>query len=297
MEVDLGKLKLALESLRINYESKEVLSSDPILFPAQYPNPKDRELVALLSALFAYGNVKSIQSFLNNLLTPLGPYPFHEIQNNTKKFHTLLNSPPYYRFQTSEDIRIFLLSIQSFVETHKQGPIFEDFFLDDKKVFLAANGISNFQSTFVTKIQEQLGKKPFTNGLQFLIGKPEAKTPKKRICLFLRWMVRKDFPDFGLYIKINPADLPYPADVHIQKLAKVLGISKSKTFSLKDSINLSEVFKQINPEDPLLYDFHLTRVGILEKCLGKYNFKICGNCKLNGVCLVVPRGIEPRLQG
>ena len=110
-------------------------------------------------------------------------------------------------------------------------------------------------------------------------------------------MVRNDYPDFGLYQNIKPNQIPYPMDVHIQKLIKVLGIKNQKQIQLNDAFLLTEFFKKINSNDPLLYDFYLTRVGIIDKCRGSFEEKICKVCELREVCLVVPRGIEPRLQG
>ncbi|MCZ8343882.1 MAG: TIGR02757 family protein [Leptospira sp.] len=290
-------LKTSLESLKTAYDNETILDSDPIVFPYRFKNPRDIEIVGFFASFFAYGNVRSIQSFLDCLIGPLGNSPSIEIESNGKRFKSLLADPPYYRFQTKQDIKIILKTVQNFLKSHATGTVLEKYFLDPESRFIPMEGIRRFQDHFTNKLLEMSDSKKLSYGLQFFIGKKESQSPKKRICLFLRWMVRDNYPDFGLYKKIKPNQIPYPADVHIQKISRVLGISNVKSFGIKDSIALTEFFKIISPDDPLEYDFHLTRVGIVERCKGKYVQEICSKCRLKDVCLVVPRGIEPRLQG
>lgn len=297
MQSNAQSLKKSLETLKTAYHQENILKTDPIIFPYRYKNIRDIEIVAFFSSLFAYGNVRSIQSFLESLLEPLGDSPSEEIEKNGKGFKYLLDDPPYYRFQTKNDIKIILRTVQDFLKLSSNGIIFEKFFLDSESRFTPIEAIQRFQEQLTKKLLEMSDSTKLSYGLQFFVGKKDSRSPKKRICLFLRWMVRTKFPDFGLYKNIKPNQIPYPADVHIQKLAQVLGITKVKSFRIHDAIALTEFFKTLSPEDPLEYDFHLTRVGIIEKCKGRFDLEICPNCQLREVCLVVPRGIEPRLQG
>lgn len=298
MSVDVNLLKEKLENLIVRYQNIAYLETDPICFPKAYKNPKDIELVSLLSCLFAYGNVKNIQNFLRPILQKMGPSPYQFLKEETQTFRPFLEGLSGYRFQTREDLYAFFLTLQRILQKHRnETPLFESYFLGGTGSFQKNESIQNFQKFLETEISVTLGNKPLSYGLQFLIGKWSSKSPKKRISLFLRWMVRESYPDFGLYKKIKANEIPYPMDVHIQKLSKVLGIQKQRNIQLNDAYSLTEFFKKINPEDPLLYDFYLTRVGIINKCKGSYVSDICKDCELRGVCLVVPRGIEPRLQG
>ncbi|TGM36892.1 TIGR02757 family protein [Leptospira biflexa] len=291
-------LKTKLENLISKYQNISYLETDPICFPKQYKNPLDIELVSLISCLFAYGNVKNIQNFLKPIFLEMGTSPYEFLVYSNPSFSKFLNSQKGYRFQTKEDVIVFFLTLQRILTKKKQtSPLFESYFLDTNGRFDQNTSIQNFQKQFETELISTLKTETLSYGLQFLIGKWKSKSPKKRISLFLRWMVRNDYPDFGLYQNIKPNQIPYPMDVHIQKLIKVLGIKNQKQIQLNDAFLLTEFFKKINSNDPLLYDFYLTRVGIIDKCRGSFEEKICKVCELREVCLVVPRGIEPRLQG
>ncbi|MDZ4727051.1 MAG: TIGR02757 family protein [Leptospira sp.] len=285
-----SELKEALNQVIEIYNHPKYLSTDPICFPKEYNSPLDIEVISLLTCLFAYGNVKAIRSFLSPLFLNLGPSPYLTLATKNSDYHNTLKNISYYRFQTREDNLILLKSISEILTIHysrrSQKPIFESLFLNDNELFIPFEGISNFQSTLETQILTTSKQKQLTRGLCFLIGDPKAKSAKKRICLFLRWMVRKNFPDFGLYQKIKSSDIPFPLDVHIQRLIRILGISQNKTYGLKESLLIRDYFRKLSPEDPLLYDFYLTRVGMIQKCQGKRINEICSECKLERVCLI-----------
>lgn len=283
-------LKLALDETIKIYSHDDYLASDPILFPKQYNRKEDIEIISLLSCLFAYGNVRSIKSFLAPIFQTLGPTPYHSLATRDDFYTKALKEISYYRFQTKADNIIFLKAISSICEAHRKSktnsPIFESAFLDDGVEFEPIFGISKFQKFLESNITFVSDSKALSPGLRFLIGDPQSKSPKKRICLFLRWMVRDGFPDFGIYKQIRKEQLAFPLDVHIQRLIKILGISKRKTFILSEAKLVSEYFKLLNPDDPLLYDFFLTRVGMIQKCKGVKVAAICNQCKLEDVCLI-----------
>ncbi|TGN18378.1 TIGR02757 family protein [Leptospira idonii] len=282
-------LKLSLDKAQKFYSDPKYLESDPILFPSRYTNSLDREIVSLFSALFAYGNVKAIQQFLAPLFLDLGDHPYLALAEKNRFFETAKKNIKYYRFQTQADNRLFLDIVSDIASETKQSkdnsPLFETYFLNEDG-FDPIEGISLFQTIFTKKILSQTGKKQLSPGLKFLIGEPLSKSAKKRICLFLRWMVRDKFPDFGIYKKILPNQIPFPLDVHIQRLIGILGISERKTFGIKESILIRDYFKNFYPDDPLLYDFCLTRVGIIRKCRGIQVEEICSICEIREACRI-----------
>lgn len=298
MQIDFELLHSKLEALKNKYQNLTYLETDPICFPKQYKDPLDIEVVSLISCLFAYGNVKSIQGFLRPLFTLLGPSPFQTLREAGSNYQTLLQKMQGYRFQTKKDNQTFFQTLVRLIsESNNKSPLWESKFLDQAGKFQEESSLQNFQRFWEKELQTTLGKKPLTYGLQFLVGKSTTKSPKKRLSLFLRWMVRTSYPDFGIYQKIKPNQIPFPLDVHIQKLIQILGITSRKSFRSSDAYLIKDFFLKIKPDDPLLYDFYLTRVGIIEKCKASYQEGVCEKCYLKEVCLVVPRGIEPRLQG
>ncbi|WP_244310500.1 TIGR02757 family protein [Leptospira noumeaensis] len=287
MPIDLYLLHTKLEDLKKKYQNLSYLETDPICFPKQYQDPLDIEVVSFISCLYAYGNVKSIQGFLKPIFLNLGKSPYQTLLGQDSKFQSVLSGLKVYRFQTKKDNQIFFRTLARVVaEKEKKSPLLESYFLDSKEVFEETKSIQRFQSFWEEELKKTSGKKNLSYGLQFLIGKSTAKSPKKRLSLFLRWMVRNSYPDFGLYKKIHANQIPFPLDVHIQKLIQVLGITTRKSFGVKESYLTREFFKQLNPVDPLLYDFYLTRVGIIEKCNATYKKDVCETCYLKEVCLV-----------
>lgn len=122
-----------------------------------------------------------------------------------------------------------------------------------------------------------------SSGLKFLLASPDRGSACKRLNLFLRWMVRKDDVDVGLWKSIDKAKLIVPVDVHIGRLSRILGFYNHKTISLASAVEITESFAQIEPADPVKFDFALSRIGITEGCNGKFDLR-CNDCELVEFC-------------
>ncbi len=228
---------------RENAVSSEFL--DPLLIAREFRSEK----VALVCALFAYGNVRAILKFLESL-------PLESLQDSNFNFVESQFLKPY-RFQNKLDIFIFfkilsrLESLESiFMQGYKNGGIL--------------GGIANLQNAFYDGL-ESLGIKA-TQGLEFLLGKKITKdstSPLKRWNLFLRWMVRNDFLDLGLWSGINRADLLLPLDTHTFRVTQRLGLLKRKSYDFKAVCEVSERLREFDKSDPIKYDFALYRIGQL----------------------------------
>ena len=98
-----------------------------------------------------------------------------------------------------------------------------------------------------------------------MIGKVTTKTKGagalKRWMMFLRWMVRDDNIDMGLWKSVDKADLIMPLDTHTYKVGLRLGLLKRKTYDLEAAIELTKSLKKFDKTDPLKYDFALYRIG------------------------------------
>ena len=117
----------------------------------------------------------------------------------------------------------------------------------------------------------------------YLLANPARGSASKRLNLFLRWMVRKDDVDLGLWTSIDKAGLIVPVDVHIARLSRILGLHNSSTVSLSTALKITEAFAAICPTDPVKYDFALSRIGIVEDCTGRYR-PGCPLCELSATC-------------
>jgi len=119
--------------------------------------------------------------------------------------------------------------------------------------------------------------------LKYLLADPARGSACKRLNLFLRWMVRSDDVDTGLWKSIDKAELIVPIDVHIARLSGILGFHSRKTVSLATAVEITEAFAEIEPADPAKYDFALSRIGILKNCTGRLR-KHCTDCELYEFC-------------
>jgi uncharacterized protein (TIGR02757 family) len=267
------KLKTLLETLYKKYNHKEFIPPDPLQFVYHYKDKPDMEIAGFLSAMFAYGAVEQIQKFLTALFTKMGDSPSAFIKDfsaKDKKLFELLK----YRFNTSNDI---ITLLQSLKKVLKKYDSLENLFLagyntSDANIISAAGKFIN-----------ALNISNISPGLKFLVSDPANGGTCKRLFLFLRWMVRNDEVDSGLWRKIDKSKLIVPVDVHMGRLSKIISLHNKKTLNLKTAIEITSAFASISPQDPVKYDFALCRIGILENCSGKPN-KYCPQCELAEFC-------------
>ena len=216
---------------------------DPIIVAREYKE----EYISLICALFAYGNVKSIVKFLRSI-------DFDILDENEEEIKKYINH--YYRFQSVEDVKQFFITLHRL-----KSQSLEDIFLKEYKK-------NNFVIEGIDSILEEMYKinKYTSRGYQFLIsnrykGKTKSSSPYKRWNMFLRWMVRDDEIDFGLWKKVDKKDLIIPLDTHTFNVAHKLGLLDRKTYDLESAIILTNNLKKFDETDPVKYDFALYRLG------------------------------------
>lgn len=99
------------------------------------------------------------------------------------------------------------------------------------------------------------------------VSSPSQKSTCKRLCMFLRWMVRKDEQgvDFGIWNKLKPADLICPCDLHVDRVARKLKLITRKQTDWQTAVELTQNLRELDPQDPVKYDFALFGLGIEER--------------------------------
>jgi uncharacterized protein (TIGR02757 family) len=240
-----------LEKIYDQFNHFKYIHPDPLEFIYKYKNPNDMELVGFIAAGFAYGRVNSILKAVDEVLKVLGENPSEKLKDYKLNQLIDLFKNFKYRFTTGEEVAKYLfalgLTLKKF-ETLEN--CFLSFYKDSQKTIEPA------LTGFVDYIYKQAGFQKCT-----LIPDPKRGSSCKRLHLFLRWMVRKDNVDAGIW-KLPSAKLIIPLDTHMFKVSKLLGFSSKKAANLRTAIEITNQFKLINPEDPVKYDFSLTRFGI-----------------------------------
>ena len=122
------------------------------------------------------------------------------------------------------------------------------------------------------------GKNLRPSGLTQLLSVPEKGSACKRMNLFLRWMVRKNDIDMGIWDRISPAKLIIPLDTHISRISRCLGLTGRTASDWKTAKQITESLMKLDPEDPLKYDFALCHQGISGLCKGSKSSESCSQC-------------------
>jgi uncharacterized protein (TIGR02757 family) len=276
----MGSIKAVLEKLYAKYNHREFIKSDPLQFVYHYSKPADMEVAALLAASLAYGRVQQIEKNLNDLFGRMGTSPYAFVMNFDKAGRQKLNSFKH-RFTTGRDISDLLSVLKKVLR--QKGSIEKHFSSGynkgDENILPA---LSRFCDSLYEIYSEQNGRK-VSRGMKYLLASPVRGSACKRLNLFLRWMVRDDEVDTGLWNRIDKAKLIVPVDVHVGRLCRILGFHDRKVISLSTAVKITDCFAEIEPADPVKYDFALSRIGILGNCTGRLH-NGCEICELFKFC-------------
>ncbi len=213
---------------------------DPLFVARRYQDEK----IVLLCALFAYGSAKQIVKFLESL-------DFSLLQSSEKEIKRVTF---YYRFQNPLDVANLFITL-------KRAESLEEIFLEG---YRARNSVMDGLGQLIGYLRSLNSYS--SRGYDFLLGKvPPSKSkgvsPYKRWHMFLRWMVRKDELDLGLWRSVSTSDLIIPLDTHTFKVSQKLGLLQRRSYDLAAAMELTEVLRRFDPDDPLKYDFALYRLG------------------------------------
>ena len=243
----LKKVKILLDNevvCRNNSTEISLDKPDPLLVATQHND----ESIALICALFAYGNARLIVKFLQSL-------DFTLLEASDEVIRDEL-STHYYRFQNAEDVATLFIALKRLKGIDTIENIFYTGYKKEENVL---EGLWKFIDTLKSVMPHK------SRGYDFLVGfvpqKQSAMGTYKRYMMYLRWMVRKDALDLGLWSKIDKKDLLMPLDTHTFKVSQRLGLLKRKTYDMKATLELTERLKKFDPLDPIKYDFALYRLG------------------------------------
>ncbi len=280
-------LKERLEALYLRYRG-EYIHTDPIALVHEYDAPQDREVVGLIASCLAYGNVKQIQASVRKVLEVLGKNPARTVRNVMPAELSKALAGFKHRFNTGRDIACLLHFAQQVL--HGYGSLGEFFRLgyrenEDDLGPAEERFVEGFFSLDCSPFYKK-GRLPDDAGVRFLLPTPGRGSACKRLNLYLRWMIRRDDGvDFGIWKDIPPSKLVIPLDTHLARISRYLGLTCFKTAGWRMAIEVTRSLRELDPEDPIKYDFALCRLGILDLCTCKFDPTLCLSCELSGMCL------------
>jgi uncharacterized protein (TIGR02757 family) len=205
--------------------------------------------------------VNLINNFIGKVLNSIGNKPYEFTINFSKRKDKKFLSGLGYRFHKDADLVKLFHSIHIALNAYGslQNIFLKNYSAEHKNIIPA---LTSFTKSLVKNVnmpvaREQGPRKPINIYFNYLLPSPEQGSTCKRLMLFLRWMVRKDEIDFGIWDRIPKSKLITPVDIHISRVAKKLKLVKRKSIDLKFALELTDRLKQFNPDDPVRYDFSL----------------------------------------
>ncbi len=230
---------------------REFVSPDPLEKLYLYGSAGDREVVGLAVSSIAYGRVAQILQNADRILAVLGSSPKKFLEETAPGDLPGLFKGFRHRFSSGAEIGALLAGIGAVLREFGGVERFFESCLEGERNFVDA------VSRFSEGIRSRAGL-----GKNFLLPSPREGSACKRLFLYLKWMIRSDDVDPGGWKAASPADLMLPLDVHMFRMCSSLGLTKRKSADLRSAEELTALFRQFVPGDPVKYDFVLTRFGI-----------------------------------
>ena len=240
------------DALYRRYNRRCYVHPDPLEFLYNYPDLRDREVIGLVASSLAYGRVLQILKSVSMVLERMGPSPFLFLMDTQKKELLRRFADFKHRFTTGCEVADLLWGTRNVIDRY--GSLYDAFVhgLDHE-----GDSVLPAIIRFVERLREGMSHEKNS-----LLPSPEKGSACKRLNLFMRWMVRKDAVDPGGWETVPPEMLIVPLDTHMHRICLQLRLTNRRQANMRTAIEVTCAFRKITPEDPVRYDFSLTRLGI-----------------------------------
>jgi uncharacterized protein (TIGR02757 family) len=276
--VDLAALAAALQRVVAACDIGKRLNSDPVGLVHEVQGPENQEIAALLASCLAFGNVASLRASIRAVLERLGPEPASALDDAVEARARLRGVK--HRMLRDDDITRLLIGARKM--QRRWGSLGARFsFLLERHGALREALIA-----WTAELREDAGLRPHPvrRGPAHILADPSKNSSCKRLLLLLRWMVRSDQVDLGLWSSVSPSVLLVPVDTHIHRLARNLGLTACPGPSWTAAEQITSVLREIDPHDPVRFDFALCHMGMLQGCPSRRDPAACEGCGVHSVC-------------
>jgi len=289
-----GTLASSLERLYHDY-NREDSAADPVQLVRPYSRPEDREIAGFCAAALAFGRVASVLASISTLFRIMGHRPAQFVRAfDPSEEHPELRAM-VHRWTRGVDIAALLWILRQMLE--RSGSV-EAFFaegLADSDVDVSGALDSFSTRALAIDVRPVYGRVPKRAGVCYFFPRPSAGSACKRLNLFLRWMVRSDEVDLGVWRSVRPGQLIVPLDTHIIRLARCLRLTRYRSPGWKMAADVTARLRALDPRDPVRFDFSICHVGMMNAC-GFGRRQGDSQCPLKGHChpRVRPRATRSR---
>jgi uncharacterized protein (TIGR02757 family) len=258
-------------------------AADPIQIVRRYPRPDDREVVGFCAAGLAFGRVSAVLFSIERLLGVMGGAPAAYVRQFVPRRDGVAFRGFVHRWIRDRDLVALLWILRQMIE--RAGSI-EGFFLEgydpmEADVRPALDSFS--RRALALDLKEAYGRARRAPRAGYFFPRPSAGSACKRLNLFLRWMVRRDALDLGVWTRVAPSKLIVPLDTHVVRVARCLRLTKYGSPGWAMARDITASLAAFDPDDPVKYDYSLCHLGMMNAC-GFNRTQADSQCPLRGVC-------------
>jgi uncharacterized protein (TIGR02757 family) len=264
-EPELTGLKPALDRLyeAFNYPDS---AADPIQIVRRWRTPADREIVGLCAASLAFGRVSSVLQSIERVVGLMGNEPAAYVRQFDPRRHGARFADVVHRWTRGPDLVALVWIMRQMID--RSGSI-ESFFLegDDPGAEDIEAGLDSFAArALALDLKTVYGRARGRYGVCYFFPRPSAGSGCKRLNLFLRWMVRRDALDLGVWTRVSPARLVVPLDTHVIRVGRCLRLTRYSSPGWRMAREITSSLRRMDPDDPVKYDFALCHLGMMNAC-------------------------------
>jgi len=285
------RMRSSLDELYVGFDHVHS-ATDPVHIVRRFSDPADREVVGFCAAGLAFGRVASVLQSIEALLALMGPRPAGFVRSFDPADEKKRFEPLGHRWIRGRDLLALMLVLRRML--HDYGSI-EAFFAagDDAAAPDVRDALESFSSRALeTDLRAAYGPRlPSRAGVGYFFPRPSGGSACKRLNLFLRWMVRRDAIDLGVWRSPTPSRLVVPLDTHVVRLGRCLRLTQRVSPGWAMASDITASLRAIDQQDPVRYDFSLCHVGMMN-AFGFNRVQRDAQCPLRGVCQ--PRLRRPR---
>lgn len=276
------QLKRALDGLYASFNYPDS-ATDPIQIVRRYSRPDDREVVGFCAASLAFGRVLSVLQSTERLLALMGDKPAAYVRDFDPVRQRSRFDRFVHRWTRGADLVALLWVLKQML---RQSGSIEGFMREahDSSAVDITEALDSFsRRALQLDVEAAYGRTRRRRLVGYFFPRPSAGSGCKRLNLFLRWMVRRDELDLGVWSGVSPSQLVVPLDTHVIRVGRCLRLTKYASPGWPMARDITTALRRLDPDDPVKYDFALCHLGMMNAC-GFNHAQADAQCPLRGVC-------------
>jgi uncharacterized protein (TIGR02757 family) len=287
-----AQLRALLDELGARTDTAARIGFDPVELPRRYADPGDAEVAGLIASCLAYGRADLFKQVVERILAAMGPSPARFAERFATEPDARAFPFAIYRFNRPADVAALVAAIGHVRSAH--GSLGERFAALFREAGAAPSSLRPALERFAEELREAPPTGPVLRGrgrrgLLHLLPDPGGSGACKRLNLYLRWMVRgPDGVDLGIWRGVPTAALLIPLDTHILRIGGLLGLTARKDASWRTAEEITAALREVDPVDPVRFDFPLCHLGMSGGCPARRTPDRCAVCGFADVCKLTP---------